>query len=281
MDTQNAYEQLVSQLTPDRGEGEANSVARIVLEDAFSWRRGQRPRTLSISEVADLEEITKRLLAGEPVQYILKEADFFGLKFFVTPAVLIPRPETEELVEWALEWLKKQPKTERVIDIGTGSGCIPITLGKRLPRLTLSAVEVSPDALAVAVANADRHQVKVDWHDLDFLASADRDRLPGPYDLIVSNPPYIPQRERKLISATVQDYEPARALFVSDADPLIFYRVILEWGLDRLRRGGAVLFECNEFNLEEVVALATRKGYVVETRSDLQGKPRMLLATKP
>ena len=281
MDTQRAYEQLVDQLTPELGSGEATSVARIVLEDAFSWRRGRRPRELSGQELGALAQITRRLLSGEPVQYILGEADFFGLKLRVTPAVLIPRPETEELVVWALEWLRSRPAARRVVDIGTGSGCIPVALGRKRPELDLTAVDVSPAAIAVAKENADRYGVEVTWREIDLLAASDRAEWGGGYDLILSNPPYIPRREAGLLSPTVKNYEPATALFVADTDPLVFYRVILDWGTDQLRPGGAVLFECNEFNLPEVAALAVSRGYVTESRADLQGKPRMLLATTP
>jgi release factor glutamine methyltransferase len=281
MDTSGAYAQLTDRLTATLGAGEARSVARIVLEDAFHWRTGQRTRLLTDAEVAEYEAISERLLAGEPVQYVLGEADFFGLKFYVTPAVLIPRPETEELVEWALEWLRQHPRAHRVLDIGTGSGCIPVTLGHRRPGLQLTAVDNSAGAVAVAEKNADRYGVPVACRRLDILDPTAREQLSDTYDLVISNPPYIPERERQLMSKTVLDHEPAAALFVADADPLVFYRTILDWSYPHLRTGGAVLFECNEFNAAEVDRLARQRNWLTAVRADLQGKPRMLLATTP
>jgi release factor glutamine methyltransferase len=281
MDTSGAYAQLTDRLTATLGAGEARSVARIVLEDAFHWRTGQRPRLLTAAEVAEYEALSKRLAAGEPVQYVLGEADFFGLKFRVTPAVLIPRPETEELVEWALDWLGQHPRANRVLDIGTGSGCIPVTLGQRRTGLRLTAIDNSAAAIAVAEQNAARHGVPITVRGLDFLDPVAREQLSEEvYDLIVSNPPYIPERERHLMSKTVLDHEPAAALFVDNADPLVFYRAILAWSAAHLSKAGAVLFECNEFNVTEVAQLARQHHWSTTVKPDLQGKPRMLLAAK-
>jgi release factor glutamine methyltransferase len=278
IDTQKAYDQLVQTLIPSHGEGEARSLARIVLEDVFDWRPGRRTRPMDEQEIIDLEGLTERMLTGEPLQYILGTADFYGLKFRVTPAVLIPRPETEELVEWALEWLKSHSGSREILDIGTGSGCIPIALAKQRTALRLTAVEVSEAARQVAAANAAEHGVEIDLRLLDFLDATARESL-GRYDLIISNPPYIPQREKSLMPDLVKRHEPSLALFVEDSDPLIFYRTILNFALTHLESGGGVLFECNEFTLAEVVHLAEKLSFWTLVRHDLQGKPRMLLAS--
>lgn len=279
MDTATAFQQLVQALTPALGGGEAAAVARIVMEEVYDWKKGRRGRGMSEGEVAGLAQLTERLLAGEPVQYLVGQADFYGLRFYVTPDVLIPRPETEELVEWALEWLADHSAARDLLDIGTGSGCIPIAVAKKRADLRITAVDISPAALAVATENARRQAVTLDLRQIDILDDVARGSL-ARYDLILSNPPYIPNRERKLMVPTVLAHEPELALFVDDADPLLFYREILDFANERLRDGGAVLFEGNEFTIEEARELAQARGFSAELRRDLQRKPRMLLVTK-
>ncbi len=274
-----AFEDLIHHLTPRHGPGEARSIARIVLEDAFSWRPGRRDRELDAAEEQRLHDITRRLLTGEPVQYILGEADFFGLKVNVTPAVLIPRPETEELVEWVIETIKNNMHTSReihLLDIGTGSGCIPVAVKKKLPRVQVEALDVSAEALAVARSNAVRNGVEVTYYQLDILKEEDMARLPR-YDVIVSNPPYIPHAEAELMPEHVRQYEPHLALFVPDVDPLLFYRRIAESAPDHLQPSGFVFFECNEHHTRKVRDLLAAAGFAqVELRRDLQGKERMV-----
>jgi release factor glutamine methyltransferase len=274
------FEQLTEQLTPRYGDGEARSIARIVFADALGVRSpGDAP--LDEEQRTRLAEVTRRLMAGEPVQYALGEADFFGLKYTVNPAVLIPRQETEELVAWGLTWLKQRGLTRPVVvDIGVGSGCIGLTLLVRYPGLQLLGIDKSQEALAVARLNAARlaPAAAPDFVETDILDTTLWPGLPAA-DLVISNPPYIPLRERALMPAHVLDHEPALALFVPDTDPLVFYRNIAIFARQKLRPGGALLLECNEYNAVDVAALLREWSFAsVELRKDLNGADRMVMA---
>lgn len=267
-----AYTQFVKNLQTIHPEREAKSIARIVFEDAFQLFDFQSTQPFSHSE--ELLKIQARLLKNEPVQYILGQADFYGLKFQVTPDVLIPRPETEELVFWMLDEINKPSPS--ILDIGTGSGCIPITLKKKRPSIEIMGVDVSEKALAIAEKNAINKQVKVDFEKVDILNKKEWTRLPN-FDIIVSNPPYIPYSEMGLMPAQVVENEPKLALFVENDDPLIFYRTIGLFGLEKLKTDGQLFFECNEFNTQEVVALLESMGYSsVDLQLDMEGKERMV-----
>ncbi len=269
---------LTEKLSQNYERGEASSIARIVLEDVFQSKKSGSDRLLAGEEEQLLMKITARLVAGEPVQYVLGMADFFGLQFEVNPAVLIPRQETEELVDWALAYLKQQAKAHPVVlDVGLGSGCIGITLKKKYPALELYGLEKSPEALAVAKANGRRILPTSDFVFLpgDILQEADWDLFPG-IDLLVSNPPYIPQHERSFMPEQVLTHEPTLALFVPDEDPLLFYRALGQFALRKLNPGGGFFFECNEFNAQAVGDLLTGLGLQeVSIREDLCGKLRM------
>lgn len=270
-------EEFTNQLATRFDSREAQSIARIVFEDCFGWKRHFQNFTLDAKQSAQLQHIWAELQAQKPLQYILGQADFYGLKFKVDSRVLIPRPETEELVEWILESLPNHAK--RILDIGTGSGCIPITLKKKLPATELYGLDVSADALRLAQENAVLNQVKVNWLELDVLQEEEWRNL-GFFDVIISNPPYIPHREEALMPAQVRLYEPHLALFVEDEDPLLFYRIIVELGEAHLNAGGFLFFECNEYNASEVQALFRENRWEgVELRQDLSGKDRMIRAT--
>lgn len=275
--------ELTRLLTPRYGAGEAASVARIVAEDAFSWKK-QPLRVLSEEECSRWDQVRVRLLAGEPVQYVLGEADFFALKYRVSPAVLIPRQETEELVAWVLEHLHRLAvHAPALLDVGLGSGCIGITLAQRLPALRLYGWEKSPDALALAQDNARRLLPAAAAPVLcltDVLDAAHWPPLP-PLDVVVSNPPYITRAERHLMPEHVLAHEPSLALFVDDADALLFYRAIAALGEQRLKPGGAIFFECNEYNAPQVAALLLQRGWQqVALRQDLSGAHRMVGARR-
>lgn len=279
-----AYHLLTHSLTPRYGAGEAASIARIVMEDVFFLKKSPE-RTLTETEVSHFEEIENRLLLGEPVQYVLGEADFFGLKFSVSPAVLIPRQETEELVAWVLQYLKaSQLEEPNLLDIGLGSGCIGITLQKKHPRLRLYGLEKSRAALQVAIENASRIlppsplAPRPSLLHGDILNPADWEQFP-PLDVVVSNPPYIPLHEKNMMPDHVLAHEPGLALFVDDDDPLLFYRTIAQFCQQKLRPSGALFFECNEFNAPQVADLLREIGFVgVELRKDLAGAERMVKA---
>ncbi len=281
---ENAFQQLVADLEPRYGLGEARSIVRIVFEDGFGLALGERkPEEFVFSENEETRflEIRQRLLAGEPVQYVLGTAQFLGLNFKVSPTVLIPRQETEELAVLAFQILKKynlgQPK---ILDIGTGSGCIPIYLKKKLPNLEVFACDVCSSALDVALENAVDHETEIDFRLADILNENDWDGFPE-LDLVVSNPPYIPRREADLVPDFVKNHEPHLALFVEDEDALVFYKAISRFGLKKLRRGGFLLFECNEFNAEEVFELLKSSGYEeVMLQNDISGAPRIVFGKR-
>ena len=274
---------MTDRLARRYGAREASAITRIVFEDVFQVRGDAGHRLFSEAEQQRFSGILQRLLAGEPVQYVLGEADFFGLKFTVDPSVLIPRQETEELVAWALGLLKNYPeKNPRVLDIGLGSGCIGITLKKKFPNLLLSGVEKSPAAVETAIRNADRilGPAQAEFTLFDILERTKWAQF-SQFDLIISNPPYIPVSEKKLVPEHVFNHEPETALFVQDEDPLLFYRVIADFSLIHLQPGAALLFECNEFNAGNVAALLEEKGLLnVELRKDLAGADRMVGARK-
>jgi len=270
-----AYRQLVTDLSPTVGEGEAQSMARLFFEDLFAWHRSRRDRELTPEEAFLLASSKARLLAGEPVQYITEQADFYGLRLKVGPAVLIPRPETEELVEWVLEEKSTTKKAPKILDIGTGSGCIPLAIKKNWPAAEVWAIDVSKEALAIARHNGEQQNLEIHWMQVDILDTTTWADLP-PFDIIISNPPYIPHQEAVLMPDGVKRYEPGLALFVEDDDALLFYRKIMELAIQQSQRNSVLFFECNEFNAEEVADLGTALGLEKgELRKDLQGKWRM------
>jgi release factor glutamine methyltransferase len=216
------------------------------------------------------------LRAGTPLQYVTGSAWFCTRRFTVNSSVLIPRPETEELVAWVMN----ENQTGSILDIGTGSGCIAVSLQAGLPGSDVLAIDVSPEALAVASANAAALCPAVRFEQLDFLDAAARDALPA-FDLIVSNPPYIPISERETLHTNVRDYEPALALFVHGHDALQFYRAIADFGLTHLRPGGCIYCELHRDFAHDAAALFNSYSYRnVEIRHDMHGAPRMLRACR-
>ena len=219
----------------------------------------------------------ERLKEYEPIQYIIGETEFYGLPFKVTPATLIPRPETEELVSWVIDhsekWAQRtQPLT--ILDIGTGSGCIAISLAKNLANSEVTALDVSSEAVAVAKQNADMNGVAVNFLEVDILNATE---LSGTFDLIVSNPPYVRELEKEQMEANVLSHEPHSALFVSNHDPLMFYRAIATLAKRFLKPQGTLFFEINEYLSEELSTLLEKMSFSeVITRKDLFGKDRMM-----
>lgn len=218
------------------------------------------------------EHILLELKKGRPMQHILAEAWFYGLKFKVTEAVLIPRPETEELIEWILDTVKVQPVSS-ILDIGTGSGCIAITLKKNLEQVEVSALDVSADALKVAGENAVLNKALINFIHSDILTYSS----PSKYDLIVSNPPYITENEKEEMHQNVLAYEPHLALFVSNENPLVFYKRIADFARVNLQPKGKLFFEINEYLGEETVQMLSAKGFTdIILKKDMQGKDRMI-----
>jgi len=221
-------------------------------------------------------DIVSKLKLQKPIQYILGEADFFGLNFIVTPDVLIPRQETEELVDWVIK--STGDKTNTILDIGTGSGCIGISLTVNLKNSPVTAIDISAAALKIASKNANRNNVSVNFHLADILDL--NNQIPNePFDIIVSNPPYVRELEKAQMKSNVLDHEPHLALFVDDRDPLIFYRTIALQAPRILKPHGSIFCEINESLGNELNQLFKFHGFKeIEIRKDLNGKDRMLKA---
>jgi release factor glutamine methyltransferase len=284
MNWQRAREQLLELLSPMYGRGEAESMLRILAEDVFDRYRRQSEQPMEASDAREFTRIYQALEQGQPLQYVLGVADFFGLKWQVGPGVLIPRQETEELVAWVLDDLKERAQPAvRLLDVGAGSGCIGLTLQYKRRDLALWSVDVSPAALEIARENATRllgtHSVT--FIQMDVLEPAQWSALPETLDVVVSNPPYIPRQEAALMPEHVRAHEPDLALFVPDDQPFVFYDAIARLALQRLALDGVLYFECNEFNAEKLRDRMRDFGFLfVELRKDLSGAWRMLRCSK-
>jgi release factor glutamine methyltransferase len=235
---------------------------------------------LSESDLLYLRNATKRLLNQEPFQYVIGETLFYDLLLNCDSRALIPRPETEELVQWILE---EQASISSILEIGTGSGCIALACKNLLPWCKVTAIDVSPEALQLAGENAVKLSLEIELIESDFLS----EKLPiiengNTFDCIVSNPPYIPISESGNIAANVVDFEPSIALFVPEDNPLLFYHAIVDKSMYLLNNDGFLFFEIHELYSSEVLSLLEKKGFInIELRKDLQGKPRMVKAKKP
>ncbi|MCW3111663.1 MAG: peptide chain release factor N(5)-glutamine methyltransferase, partial [Segetibacter sp.] len=265
MTIQLAYQQLLTQLYEVYENREAANIADMVLEHVTGQRKIDRILYRDIpvtpAQQAKIEKITGQLLQLRPIQYVLGEAWFMEMKLRVNESVLIPRPETEELVEWIIADIKKTGNKEiSVFDIGTGSGCIPIAIRKKIPEVAVSAIDVSDDALQVAILNSIEQKVLVDFLHLDFLNEEEWNQL-GKYNVIVSNPPYIKQSEEDSMRDNVLKFEPRMALFVPNEDPLLFYKRIAKFGRSHLKSGGTIYVEINEALGTEVVELFKENGF--------------------
>lgn len=234
-----------------------------------------RNRVLSVSEANQFELAMNRLNKQEPIQYIIGETEFFGFKLKVGPSVLIPRPETEELVQWILDdHGTTEEKELRVLDIGTGSGCIAIALAKKLTSAKVTAIDISDPALKLAEENAVLNNIEIEFKKADVLKISD---LRNKFDIIVSNPPYVREVEKGSMSPNVLNFEPATALFVGDKDPLKFYRAIVKFAHRHLHTPGKVYLEINEYLSEELLQFLESEGFeAVDLKQDLFGKDRMI-----
>ncbi len=229
---------------------------------------------------AMLNSFLNKLKIHTPIQYIIGKTEFYGFPFLVSDGVLIPRPETEELIEWICESKDKNHEVS-MLDIGTGSGCIAVTLARLFPKIRVSAFDISDDALKIATQNAELNKVNVDFQKVDILIADHHTTLSSQWDLIVSNPPYIPKSEKSEIQANVLDHEPHIALFVPDTDPLIFYRKIIEFALKHLKTGGYIFFETHRDWAKEIIKLLEINGFSdVQLRKDLSGNDRMIKAQR-
>jgi release factor glutamine methyltransferase len=274
--------------------GEAASISTMVMEDLTGLSKqeqtAKQDQPLDVHALHQLTAITQRLRTQEPVQQVLGHAWFYGLKLFVDKNVLIPRPETEELVEWIINDVKQksidvfeknatdsdQTRLLKILDVGTGSGCIALSLKDKMPRAEVWGCDSSEEALNVARRNGSALNIRVDFQGVDFLDHTQQRLLPS-VDIVVSNPPYIPLQDKHSIAPNVLEYEPHQALFVPDDDALVFYRALAKFAKIRLHPGGSIYMEIHEDLGEEVTKLFNEEGYAqIELRKDMQGKDRMV-----
>lgn len=279
------YQEFWQSLTPLYDAGEAQAIVRTVLDVEYGMTLTDiicgKVNELSSDEERNLEEIITRLQNGEPVQYVLGEADFAGRTFHVEPGVLIPRPETAELCQWIEEEVSSLKADERkqILDICTGSGCIAITLGLNIPNSEVTGWDISEDALRIAQGNVEMLKagnVRIEYQDALMLP-----KTAEAADIIVSNPPYICEKEKADMEKNVLEHEPSIALFVPDEEPLKFYRAIAEYASSALKSEGALYFEINPIYEKETREMLEGLGFKdIETKEDAFGKKRMMKAKK-
>ena len=275
--------QFIQELTPIYDAGEAESFFYLILEEKHKLKRIdlalQPDLVFSDDEIVVWNLILKQLKQEIPVQYLLGKTSFYGLEFEVNVNVLIPRSETEELVDWIVESQKSKVESQkiRILDIGTGSGCIAIALAKNLPNATVFAIDVSENALATAKINAENNSVNVTFINQNILETED---LQQQFDIIVSNPPYVRHLEKEEIKKNVLDNEPHLALFVADNDALVFYKKIAELAQKNLSENGQLYFEINQYLGKETIDLLQKMNFATtELRKDIYGNDRMTKAS--
>ena len=279
------YQEFWQSLTPLYDAGEAQAIVRTVLDVEYGMTLTDiicgKVNELSSDEERNLEEIIARLQNGEPVQYVLGKADFAGRTFHVEPGVLIPRPETAELCQWIEEEVSSLEANDpkQILDICTGSGCIAITLGFTLPNSEVTGWDISEDALRIAQGNVEMlkaRNVRIEYQDALMLP-----KTAETADIIVSNPPYICEKEKADMEKNVLEHEPSIALFVPDEEPLKFYRAIAEYASSALKSEGALYFEINPIYEKETREMLQSLGFKdIETKEDAFGKKRMMKAKK-
>jgi len=267
-------------LSNDYESIELNSLLSMLFEYVTGWDQIKqvvhKDESLTQEQINLLNESIKFLKEGKPIQYIIGKAWFMGCVFTVNENVLIPRPETEELVDWVNEYINIINKPLQILDIGTGSGCIPITIKLANPNCMIAGLDISEAALHTAKENAIKLNAAISWIQEDILNTT---YLPNQFDIIISNPPYIPFKENVNMQVQVKNYEPAIALFVQDEDPLIFYRNIARLGKQYLKPNGQLFFEMHYDQGKALLALFDEMGYHAELRKDMFGKDRMLRAS--
>ncbi len=278
---QKTIQYIKSELGTYYPDTEIQGFVRLILESVLFLTYTdivlQKDKTVSADELATIKELVTKLKKYEPIQYILGETEFYDLRLTVSPAVLIPRPETEELVHWIIH--SEIAPAARILDVGTGSGCIALAIKNELGGADLTAVDISENALEIAKNNAARNNLDVNFIQADILSW--RNYNWPQFDVVVSNPPYVRELEKEMMDDNVLRYEPKGALFVENENPLVFYRTISEFALVNLKKGGCLFFEINEYLGKEMVALVKAMGFSnIELRKDLNGRDRMLACRK-
>jgi len=257
---------------------EIESLIFLIFEKLKGYSRTQfllaKEEILTPEEQLEIDQIVLRLKNHEPIQYILGETEFYGIPFYTVPGVLIPRPETEELVQWIIQENKNTSPT--ILDIGTGTGCIAISLRKNIPQSTVLACDISAICLETALRNATINSAKISVFEYDIINGNPEISFPE-FDIIVSNPPYIREKEKEKMAKNVLDFEPQLALFISDYDPLVFYSKIADFANIHLKNGGSLYFEINEVFGNECSAMLQEKGFSdINLKKDINGKDRMI-----
>ena len=276
-----AREEYVRDLSGIYEQGEASAIFDLAAEAITGMNRQEfrlkKEKILTEQQQQDLQKIISRLRSHEPIQYIINEAWFCGLKFYVDRNVLIPRPETEELVEWIISDCRFPVEELRILDVGTGSGCIGISLKRRIRKASVSAIDNSENALAVAKKNSEKLGTPLDLVTMDFLDKEAKASL-GKFDIVVSNPPYIPRADASTLDRHVVEHEPGTALFVPGDDAVIFYRELAEFGSSHLTEGGMIYAEMHPEHSQKVKEVFEAAQFIVDLKSDMQGKIRMIRA---
>jgi release factor glutamine methyltransferase len=278
---QQSFDYISQSLSHLYSKPEAGRLAMLIMEHITQFSQAKiltnKNTILSDTQHEKVQLIVERLKKNEPLQYILGESEFYGLNFEVNPATLIPRPETEELVDWIIA--DQQDLSQHILDIGTGTGCIAISLAKNIPNSIVTAFDVSLDALETANKNASLNQVKVDFKEYDILQK--ENHFNGVFDIIVSNPPYVCEKEKTEMKDNVLKYEPHLALFVPDNDPLLFYRSIAHFARTHLTENGSLYFEINRAFGKETCDMLAELGFSsIQLKKDLSGNDRMIKALK-
>ena len=262
-------------------EREVNTITKQFICKRLDWSNAtymmSKDATVSESDLLFFRAVIKRLLEGEPFQYVIGETYFYNIMLQTTPQALIPRPETEELVEWVLMELPE--KFYRILDIGTGTGCIPLAIKKERPNNEVFGIDISESAIELAQNNAQLLKLDVSFVKYDILANDVDSEIQTTWDVIISNPPYIPDLEKEGMASHVIEYEPENALFVPDKTPLLFYERIAIFAKEHLSQSGMLFFEIHEDFGSEIIRLLKGYGFETELKKDLQNKDRMIKAT--
>jgi len=281
MTTNNSIKKIISFIKSELKDiypiEEVNSFIYMIFDEVLKYSRTKvlvsSEQKIDAKYINQIYTITKELKQQKPIQYIFGKTTFYDLLFKVNPSVLIPRPETEELVDWII--LENENKAQKILDIGTGSGCIAISLAKNLAGSTVFAADVSKEALKITEQNSKLNKVPIHLMQLDILNPVKNIDLE--FDIIVSNPPYIAEKEKSLMLPNVLNHEPELALFVSNEDPLIFYKAIINFGLNHLCSEGQIYFEINELYGSEILKLLEENGFAhISLKKDINGKNRMI-----
>jgi release factor glutamine methyltransferase len=281
MTIEDANRLLISSLTGLYDDREAASISSLIMERLTGMPQGLRllhkTESFTIKQEELFQNYIAELLKQRPVQYILGEAWFGPFPFFVDENVLIPRPETEELVEWLLKDSTGRGSGISVLDIGTGSGCIPVYIKKKRKDFQVRALDISGAALEIAVKNSHALDAEVEFFLCNILDPVQRENLPV-VDVIISNPPYIPEKQKQFLEKHVRDFEPGLALFVPDGDPILFYKIISDLAIRKLRPGGAVFLEIHHDYAREILEWFGKNGFSLDLKKDFSGNNRMIKA---